>query len=591
MTSTTPSYADLSMPSMPWSRSLVTERRIWLRRALARTGEATRRRVSASMANGYAARVLIPDVKGNVTRFEYDRNDRLVKETLPLGQTTRYAYDAAGNLSQRTDALGNRSVYSYDALNRTTQIQRYNAAGTLQRTTRYTWDASGNLTAWSDTDATRPAGQQTASAVLSYDDANRKTGETVTYPDGTALSYGYAYSAAGLKTRLIWADGTNIDYGYSAHGVLQSVNIPGEGSLSVNEFKWTAPTSITLPGGTVQEKGYDGLLNLESQQVKNPGQQVTLNLHNTYGKVQELKQSSRTHTAGGATSTRDASYSYDNETRLTSAQTSTGAFSTTTETFTLDAVGNRVGHSEVSGAWTYDANNRLIQRGSGANATSYVYDDAGNLTQKTEGGSKITRYGYDTQNRLIEVEDGAGNLIARYGYDLLDRRLWKEQYRDGQGNALATGRRTLYLYADEGLIAEATQDITLNADLTITTLSTAQISMQYGPTPGAPFGTDVLFVKAKNSSGQNVVAYLHSDHLGAPMQATDKAGSVVWAASYNVFGRADIVTPAPPPTTQRSLSISVCRVSITMRRPGSIRIGTGITTGRLDGTRNPIPSA
>lgn len=79
------------------------------------------------------------------------------------------------------------------------------------------------------------------------------------------------------------ADGTAIDYAHSAHGELQTVTIPGEGSISVNQFKWTAPTSLTLPGGTVQDKSYNGLLQLKSLKVKGPGQQTTLDFQHRYG--------------------------------------------------------------------------------------------------------------------------------------------------------------------------------------------------------------------------------------------------------------------------------------------------------------------
>jgi RHS repeat-associated protein len=114
--------------------------------------------------------------------------------------------------------------------------------------------------------------------------------------------------------------------------------------------------------------------------------------------------------------------------------------------------------------------------------------------------------------------------------------------------ARAPALRTHYLYADEGLIAESTQAITLNADGSVTASSTPHISTQYGPRPDSEFTTGTLFVKTKNSNGQDtaspVVAYLHHDHLQTPLQATDKAGNVVWAASYNAFGKASITTPA-----------------------------------------------
>jgi RHS repeat-associated protein len=490
----------------------------------------------------------IKDAKGNVNRFEYDRNNRLVTEILPLGQTTRYTYDAAGNAVERVDPNGHRSVIAWDADSRLSEVKEYRSPNNaLVRTTTYTWDEEDNLVAWSDTDYTRPGGQQTSSSVAVFDDAGRKTSETVTYPtpagDTLSLSYGYAYSPGDYKTQLTWPDGTMIGYGYSLHGQLESVTIPGEGTISVGEFKWFAPAKVTLPGGSVQDRSYDGLLSLESFKVRNPGQQLALTLQNTYGKVQELKTSERTDTAGTVSTTQNRSFGYDDETRLTQATTG-GLVGTDIETFTLDAVGNRVAHSRVAGAWTYDANNRLLQRGTGSNATSYEYDEAGNLTKKTEGATgSITRYAYDTRNRLVEVRDGSDNLVARYGYDISDHRIWKEQYRDGVGQALAPAKRSYYLYSDESLIAESRQDITLNVDGTVSAAAGPVIVTQYGPSPDSEFTTGVLFVKTKNTQGQDVFAYYHNDQLDTPVQATDKAGNIVWAANYDAFGRAAITTP------------------------------------------------
>ncbi|KAF4513862.1 UNVERIFIED_CONTAM: hypothetical protein B566_EDAN016757 [Ephemera danica] len=485
--------------------------------------------------------IRLTDPKGNAHQFAYDRNDRLIKEIQPLGQATSYSYDAAGRLSERLDPNGNKLVYAYDAVHRVESVKQYKTGNQWVRTTTTTWDPEDNLTAWNDTDNTRPAGQQSTSASLTYDDAGRRTGETVTYPAGNTLSYRYAYSAAGNKTKLVWPDGTEITYGYSAHGELATVSIPGEGSISVGQYKWFEPTKTTLPGGVTLERTLDGLLYPESIKVKTPGQQTVLSVANTWGKVQELKTSNRTDASGGNSSTKNSSFVYDDETQLTqSTVDSGGLFGTDTESFTLDAAGNRIAHSPVPGTWTYDANNRLLQRGS---AGSYQYDDNGNLTQETEGG-QVTRYTYDPQNRLTELRNGNGQLIVRYGYDPLDRRLWKEQYRDKAGNALAQAKRTYYLYADEGLIGEAEQAITLNPDNSVSANGAAVLATQYGPRPNAEFTTGMLFVKTKNSNGQDSFAYFHHDHLGTPIQATDKQGNVVWAASYNVFGKAAIITPA-----------------------------------------------
>ncbi|MDR0577159.1 MAG: RHS repeat protein, partial [Candidatus Accumulibacter sp.] len=159
-------------------------------------------------------------------------------------------------------------------------------------------------------------------------------------------------------------------------------------------------------------------------------------------------------------------------------------------------------------------------------AICYDYDEAGNRTAKTEGNQE-TRYRYDSLNRLTEVRrrtgtDGTETLIARYGYDPQNRRLWKEQYWDRTGQALNPARRTYYLYADEGLIAEAEQDISLGQDGSLTAAGQPQITKQYGIKPGNPFTTGLLFVKTKDTRGETTFAYYHHDHLGVPLQATDR---------------------------------------------------------------------
>ena len=178
------------------------------------------------------------------------------------------------------------------------------------------------------------------------------------------------------------------------------------------------------------------------------------------------------------------------------------------EIFSLDAVSNRIAHSETPGEWTYDSNNRLIKIGNGecgtGNVICYAYDEAGNQTGKRTADKEI-RYEYDADNRLIEVRQTktgqAEQLIASYGYDPMNRRIWKERYADKDGEALTpenTSIRTYYLYSDEGLLAETEQAITLNPDDgTTAAASEPQLVAQYGPKPGSDFTTGILFVKTR----------------------------------------------------------------------------------------------
>ncbi|MCW8200575.1 hypothetical protein D8B23_19750, partial [Verminephrobacter aporrectodeae subsp. tuberculatae] len=492
----------------------------------------------------------IVDAKGNTHNFEYDRNDRVTKEVRPLGQIIQYKYDAAGNIIQKIEPNGNLYLYTLDAASRITKIIQKSANETQLRTVNQTWDANDNLMAWRDANHVR---NQVSSATITYDDDNHKIGETITYPSGNSLAYNYTYSLAGKKTSLTWPDGTKIDYSYSDHGELQSITIPGEGNISVTEYVWTERKTTTLPGGGTQNKTFDGLLNLETFTVKTPGQKSTLDLSNTYGSLQELKSRSRIDTANNQGSTQSEQYSYDAEARLTKIRADTGGlFAINTKTFTLDAVANRIAQSNTSGTWQYDANNRLIQIGSGtcgsAGTTCYQWDDNGNRTKKIEAGHRITHYWYDSQNRLEEItqsiNDEMQQLIARYGYDPMDRRIWKEQFHNQTGQALDQAQKTYYLYADEGLIAEATQPIVLNADKSVTATADSVITTQYGPYPDSQWGTGVLFIKTKDSRSESNIAYYHHDHLNTPIQATDKLGNVVWIANYDAFGKATITTPS-----------------------------------------------
>jgi YD repeat-containing protein len=53
-----------------------------------------------------------------VTRYEYDRKDRMVKRTDASGKIAIYQYDGNDNLVKRTDRKGQVTTYQYDANDR-----------------------------------------------------------------------------------------------------------------------------------------------------------------------------------------------------------------------------------------------------------------------------------------------------------------------------------------------------------------------------------------------------------------------------------------------------------------------------------------
>jgi len=106
-------------------------------------------------------------------------------------------------------------------------------------------------------------------------------------------------------------------------------------------------------------------------------------------------------------------HTHDDAGRL--SQVSAGILSTRSETFTLDANGNRTSHSQTgSTLWQYDAAGRLTQRpsASGSGTTNYQYDASGNLTEKADT-SRIPATGCSVlHGRLVPLLPGCQGLDA-----------------------------------------------------------------------------------------------------------------------------------------------------------------------------------
>lgn len=440
--------------------------------------------------------VAFTDEKGRVTRFTYDGRGYLVEETNPLGQTIRYVRDAAGNLTQIIKPDAARIVYEYDAAGRVTGRKTYRADGSLELSDGFTWSDAGNLAAWSTTGA---------AGVLEHDAADRLRRETVTI-GGTALSRAYTYHPNDNVASFTGPDGVTLQYTYDGFDNFERVDIPGEGSISVTARRWMAPATVVYPGGVVQEQERDGLMNLTRLRVRSPQQTTLFELVNHFGQLTEL--------TAREVDGRDTGYEYDEALRLVKTDASfAGGVS---ETFAIDAAGNRTSYSAVSGTWEYDDANRLQSKGS----VSYAYDGSGNMVRKVDSSlaepRRTTHYAYDVLNRLIEIRDGADAVVATYTYDPFDNRLSKT----------VGGVTTLYLHGDEGLLAE--------------TDTAGQVLRSYGWDLQNPYASAPLFQRTGGA-----YYYYHNDHQGTPWRVTNRAGAVVWSASrYSGYGTATVASGA-----------------------------------------------
>ena len=277
--------------------------------------------------------------------------------------------------------------------------------------------------------------------------------------------------------------------------------------------------------------------------LRNPAQQTIAELALKYGKLFEVSEKIE--------DTVTARYRYDEEVRLLEA-----ARGGNVETFSVDGNANRISHSAVAGAWTYNAADQLITRGT----NSYEYDLAGNLTKRTDssssGAAREMRFVYDAFSRLAEVRDATNALIARYIYDPFDRRLWKDVSLISPGVGGGASTRTVFFHSAEGLLAEAD--------------AAGQLTRSYGWRSDQYFGTEPLFIRTRQGANWST-GYYHHDQLGTPIRVTDASGAITWKADVNVFGQASI-------DGARHLRITCAsRASTTTAKPDCTTTGVATT--------------
>jgi len=516
------------------------------------------------------------DANGNATTFAYDLLDRLVSITDVKGNTTSFQYDANGNLIAEADAQGNNRTQSYDAYNRLTQV-----TDLLSNTTNYTYDWRDNLIATTDANGnttsytydildrllskTNAVGEQTNftydvannlltvldgngnTTTFSYDALDRVVSETL--PDGAQTTYTFdavgnqatktdpngnttrfAYDSLNRLLTKTYTDGSTANFTYDTLGRM----LTGSDSDSSLAYTYDANGRVTqaTQNGKTIDYSYDGVGNRTS--MTTPEGEV----------VQYSYDEAALMTSVHLSNAKGITYSYDSLNRITRKDYSGGSYST----YAYDAVGRsiQIDHLKPDGSsiysqgnvydgvgniltktiglgptaynydnayrltsadhndWTYNNRNQLL----GYDAVSYTYDANGNTLTKTDVAG-TTQYSYDYENRLrrVELPDGS---FAEYKYDVLGRRIEKNV----NGSAIS------YIYDKGALLAEYND-------------------------PGPPERAYIRGSGDINPSfwtKDNEIFFFHHDQLGTPSATTNDGASVIWEATYDAFGEADILT-------------------------------------------------
>jgi RHS repeat-associated protein len=226
------------------------------------------------------------------------------------------------------------------------------------------------------------------------------------------------------------------------------------------------------------------------------------------------------------------SYGYDGLDRLTSVVRN----GTQTEGWTLDSLGNFVQSSEngVSQSRTTDAANEIQTITQNETQNAQGYDAAGNMTTIADPNNPngTLTCTFDAWNRLSEVRDSSGNIIAKYQYDGSGRLI--EELSDFSGTT--PGTVTYSFYDGQNAIETRTGAVSSGVVPTASSLS-PQYQYVFSPMGGkTPILRDSTFdseTGAPTSAGR---LYFTSDANTNVTALVDATGEVVERYIYSAYG-------------------------------------------------------
>lgn len=330
------------------------------------------------------------DALGNSINQSIDTDNSLFIVTDANGNVTSERFDERGNVVERIDANGNATIFEYlDPRHPYLESSIVNRNG---HRTEFEYDERGNLTV-----ETGPNGD---SIQTSFNADSNVTGTI----DELGRSFTVVYDSSQNAVQTIGPAGEAYVFEYDNSGrVIARIDRNGER----RELQYGAgdlPTSLTLADGAIRNYEYNHL-----------------------GQVTKF-----TDELGNATQ-----YEYDAKGRLTrlvlpSGQETVSSYDGNLLVSQRDRFQGEVLRTTL---FRHDDNGRVIERvNAEGGSTQYEYDANGNVTALRDPGGNVTRFTFDSLDRMTSETD-ALEQTTRYTYDpegnltdILDRNGRRRQF-------------------------------------------------------------------------------------------------------------------------------------------------------------------
>jgi len=431
----------------------------------------------------------ITDALGNSEHYSYDHSGKLIQKKDKDGYHTSYHYTNAGDPNRITYADGREVKLSYNPLRRLIQMEDWLGI------TRIENDALGR--------AVKVTDHKNREISYSWGPAGER--ESITYPDGKKVHYGYdaflrlkevkdgdlevsyTYDALGYLREKTFPNGQKTMYDYSAAGQLQSLRHFNKG----NEFDH-------------YEYEYDSIGNKVGMRKRRSG------LQSESGRYQ---------------------YGYDPLNRLQEVIKDGRLL----RHYTYDSYGNRTGleENQKSTQYVYNALNQLVSKadsrvegyrsGTAFLEETYGYDKRGNLTEVYKNGKLINQYHFGALNRLEKAVNHVTGMGAAYTYNGLGHRVGKVE-----GNPLEPVLPTAKL---EEMSLNPTKQIDDVLDIT---KQYHNLLQRHEDNHTTSFLWDNHVLSANGEDGTTQL-YFHDD-LGSPIRLRDADGRDRQMYGYDEFG-------------------------------------------------------